>query len=100
MCRKQTINIQGLINAVEHVDEDREECRTSSFCSEVNDQRFAEATPIDKAWEEIVDGTFLDDFKETSESHALPPEVLVRFSEWSDRSDVRRASSRPVTGPS
>jgi hypothetical protein len=26
-CRKQTINIQGLINAVEHVDEDRERGR-------------------------------------------------------------------------
>jgi hypothetical protein len=42
----------------------------------MNDQRFADATPIDKAWEEIVTGTFLDGFKETSESHPLPPEVL------------------------
>jgi hypothetical protein len=29
----------------------------------MNDQ-LAEATPIDKAWEEIVNGTFLDGFKE------------------------------------
>ena len=49
----------------------------------MNDQRFAEATPIDKVWEEIADGTFLNGFKETSESHPLPPEVLVHFSESS-----------------
>jgi hypothetical protein len=50
----------------------------------MNDQRFAEATPIDKAWEETANGTFLDGFKETSESHPLPPEVLLHFSEWSE----------------
>jgi hypothetical protein len=50
----------------------------------MNDQRFAEATPIDKAWEEIANGTFLDGFKETSESHPLPPEILLHFSEWSE----------------
>jgi len=49
----------------------------------MNDQ-LAEATPIDKAWEEIANGTFLDGFKETSESHPLPPEVPEHFSESSE----------------
>jgi hypothetical protein len=50
----------------------------------MNDQQFAEATPIDKGWEEIANGTFLDGFRETSESHPLPPEVLAHFSESSE----------------
>jgi hypothetical protein len=66
----------------------REKCRTSwlllGTIKRMNGQRFAEATPIDKAWEEIANGTFLDGFKETSESHPLPPEVLEYFSESSE----------------
>ena len=49
---------------------------------------------------ENPENSFLDGFKETSESHPLPPKVLEHFSEWSDRSDVRRTNSQPVIGPS
>jgi hypothetical protein len=41
-------------------------------------QDFGHATPIDKVWEEIINGTFLDGFEETRVSHPLPPEVLWR----------------------
>jgi hypothetical protein len=50
-----------------------------------NEKSFDEASPIEKVWEEICDGTFLDGFTVTSGCHPLPPEILAKMSKLDDR---------------
>jgi len=35
--------------------------------------------------QEIINGTFLDGFEETSASHPLPPEILLRLAAYEKR---------------
>lgn len=50
-----------------------------------NENSFEDATPIEKVWEEILAGTFLDGFTVTSGCHPLPTEILAKISTLDDR---------------